>query len=90
MRLCHRVLPFQLLLDCYKQTYLPKHYQEPLYMATCLKSMEEIPRERWLIPPMYTTINHAEYIHPFPSLLKNILLLKDYILINLDSLIFSF
>ena len=46
--------------------------------------------ERWLIPPTYTTINHAECLHLFPSLLKNLLLSKDYIWITFDSIIFSF
>ena len=35
--------------------------------------------DRWLIPPTYTTINHAEYLHPFLSLLKSLLLSKGYI-----------
>ena len=81
MKLQRRFLPFQLLLDVHRHTYLPKHYQEQLYMATCLMSMEECPKW-WQIPPMYATINYAEYIHPFPSLLKNLLLSKDYIWIT--------
>ena len=38
MILQHKFLPFS-------TTYLPKHYQEQLYMAICLMSVEEIPRE---------------------------------------------
>ena len=49
----HIFLPFQLLLDCHRHTYLPKHYQEHLYMATCLIKMYfRVFKSRWS-----TTVN---------------------------------
>ena len=40
--------------------------------------------KQWLIPPTYTTVDHVEYLHPFPSLLNlNLLISKAYIWITL-------
>ena len=53
MILQHRFLPFQQRLDCHRHAYLPKHYQKPLYMVTCLMSVEETPREVIDTPNVY-------------------------------------
>ena len=45
IKLQHKFLTFQLLLGCHHYTYLPMQYQEQLHMATCIMSMEEIPKE---------------------------------------------